>query len=83
MPLSSVESQVSQPCTEELTTANDDQPSSKTRKASTLRSLKSLNDDHSKFLQEGGGDLEKAKQYNNAIGTPFFSIPVDQVSCSI
>ena len=33
--------------------------------------------------KRGGGSLKKAKEYNNVIGTPFFNIPVDQVSCSI
>ena len=35
-------------------------------------------DDNNKF-QEGGSNLKKAKQYNNAIRQPMFKIPLEQV----
>ena len=49
------------------------------RAPSTLRTLETLQKDHSDFLNKGGGDLKVAKRFNNVIGTPFFPIPLDQV----
>lgn len=45
----------------------------------TLRSLESLEKDHSDFMSVGKGDLRKAKEHNNVIGKAFFNIPLGQV----
>ena len=42
------------------------------------RTLESLKSDHDDFLK-AGGDLKKAKLYNNAISQHFFDIPLTQV----
>jgi len=42
------------------------------------RSLESLRADHQRFL-DAGGNLKKAKEFNNAIAEPFFSIPLQNV----
>lgn len=44
-----------------------------------LRDLHTLATAHSKFTSEGKSDLNVAKNYYNAIGKPFFAIPLDQV----
>ena len=44
-----------------------------TRKLSQHRSLGSLYEDHTKYLQEGGDNLKKAKQYNTIFQHPFRS----------
>ena len=41
----------------------------------TERSLESLKLDHNSFLFTGGGDLKKAKLFNNVIEEYFFNIP--------
>lgn len=43
------------------------------------RNLGLLHDDHQRFLSEVGGDLSKAKHYNNVIGEPILEIPLDNV----
>ena len=45
----------------------------------TVRSLEHL---HSKLaeFEAAGGDLKKAKEYNNVIHAPLFNIPINQVS---
>ncbi len=53
--------------------------SSATREPSLPRSLQTLNQDHTRFLEDGQGNLKKAKEFNNVIGTPFFNIPIDHV----
>ena len=48
------------------------------------RSLDSLKSDHSKFLSDGGGDIRKAKFFNNVIEEYFFDIPLENVTtCNI
>jgi len=37
-----------------------------------------LKEDHEAFVA-AGGDLQKAKEYNNVIAPYFFEIPLDQV----
>lgn len=46
------------------------------------RTLEKLRSDHQRFLLEGGGNLKKAKFYNNAITEHFFNIPIDSV-CTV
>ncbi len=53
------------------------------RKRFPSRTLQTLQDDHQKFLEEGGGDLKKAKFYNNVITDHFFDIPIDSVCKTI
>jgi hypothetical protein len=48
------------------------------RRRSPLRTLDSIRADHARFCA-AGGDLSKAKLYNNAIGTNILDIEVDQV----
>ena len=43
------------------------------------RSLQTLADDFARFSAEGG-NVDKAKQYNNAVAPAFFDIPIDQVT---
>jgi hypothetical protein len=42
------------------------------------RSLESLKADHRRFL-DAGGNVKRAKYYNNVIGEYFFDIPLEQV----
>ena len=42
------------------------------------RTLESLNADFQQF-SAAGGDIVKAKTYNNVIARPLFDIPIDQV----
>ena len=35
-----------------------------------------------KSFRDSGGDLKKAKEFNNVIDEPIFSVPLDQVSLS-
>ena len=35
--------------------------------------------DHQRFMEEGRGDLKKAKLFNNCIEYPLFNIPLSQV----
>ena len=44
------------------------------------RSLDTLNDGHTKFIDIYKGDLEKSKYANNVINDVFFNIPLNQVS---
>ena len=48
------------------------------RGCSPLRTLESLESDHQRFL-EAGGDIKKAKEFNNVIGRAFFPISLDRV----
>ena len=48
------------------------------RGRSPARSLESLKSDHQRFV-EAGSNIKNAKEFNNAIREPFFSIPLDQV----
>ena len=50
-----------------------------TRIPSSHRTLETLQRDHRDFVQKGGGNLKKAKDYN-VISIPFFAIPIDQVT---
>ena len=34
--------------------------------------MEGMVDDHKKFVKEAGGDLKRAKEYNNCISLPFF-----------
>lgn len=43
------------------------------------RTLESLQEDYSKFLKVGKGDLKVAKMYNNVIQPYLFDIPLDRV----
>lgn len=45
----------------------------------TLRSLESMAVDFERFTA-AGGDVEKAKNFNNVISRSFFDIPLEQVS---
>ena len=42
------------------------------------RTLDSIKADNERFVQ-AGGNLRRAKMFNNAIGQPFFAIPIDNV----
>ena len=44
------------------------------------RSLDSLEQDHSRFLSQGKGNLKLAKNFNNVIGEVLFHIPLSNVS---
>lgn len=46
------------------------------------RTLQWLQQDHQRFMEEGGGNLKKAKLFNNVISKHFFDIPIDSV-CTI
>ena len=50
-----------------------------TRGRQPAGTLQSLASDHASFLENGGGDLKKAKQYNNTIGETLLDIPLDNV----
>ena len=54
-------------------------PSKRTEQP-VLRDLHTIAAAHSDFVSKGEGNLKVAKKYFNAIATPFFNIPVDQVS---
>ena len=43
------------------------------RGRSPERTLDTLRSDHASLPEQGGGDLRKAKEYNNAIGEPLFN----------
>ena len=45
---------------------------------SSPRSLESIREDNQRFVN-AGNNLKRAKEFNNAIAEPFFSIPLDQV----
>ncbi len=47
------------------------------RGRSPPRSFETLKEDHKRFL-DAGGDIKKAKEYNNIIGTALFPIPLDR-----
>ncbi len=61
-----------------ITSADLIKPLSK-RNLSPLRSLETLNEDLRKFMQESGGDINKAKFHNNVIGPAMLDIPLDMV----
>ena len=46
---------------------------------SPARSVESIQNDYQRFVDDGS-QLRRAKEFNNAIGEPFFSIPLDQVN---
>ena len=48
------------------------------RGESTRRTVQGIIDDHERFVK-AGGDIRKAKEYNNCIAKPFFDIPISQV----
>ena len=48
---------------------------------STKRTVEGILNDHQKFLS-AGGNLKKAKLFNNCISKPFFNIPISQVHTS-
>lgn len=50
------------------------------RGAATKRTVQGIKDDHQRFL-EAGGDIKKAKEFNNCILEPLFDIPLSQVWC--
>ncbi|XP_078699179.1 uncharacterized protein LOC144926373 [Branchiostoma floridae x Branchiostoma belcheri] len=43
------------------------------------RTLDNLAADHQRFMQEGKGNIKKAKLYSNVIAPVMFNVPVDQV----
>ena len=43
------------------------------------RTLETLQSDHKKFISIAGGNLKKAKEFNNVIGDYFFDIPLENV----
>lgn len=48
------------------------------RHAEMSRSLESLQQNHTNFLQNGG-NIKRAKFYFNVIGETFFNVPISQV----
>ena len=48
------------------------------RGPSTRRTVEGILDDHQTFLS-AGGDLKKAKQFNNCMSEPFSKIPISPV----
>lgn len=42
-----------------------------------------LYDDHQRLLYEAGGDISKAKFFNNVIGDPILDIPLENVKCIV
>ena len=48
------------------------------RRESQLRSLQTLQDDYGAFMA-AGGDIRRAKHFNNVIAPYFLEIPLDQV----
>lgn len=48
------------------------------REDSRRRTVQGIVDNHKRFMQ-AGGDIKKAKEYNNCISEPFFFIPLSQV----
>ena len=49
------------------------------RRGQVLRSLATLRSAHADFLNQGNGNISIVKNYHNALGEPFFDIPLDQV----
>ena len=47
---------------------------------SPRRTMESLNQSHKNFLSDGGGDIKKAKFFENVIDEPLFNVPINQVS---
>jgi hypothetical protein len=45
---------------------------------STRRTVQGMVADNERFVK-AGGDIRKAKEYNNCIAKPFFDIPISQV----
>ena len=43
------------------------------------RSVEGLRQDHQRFIQEGKGNIRKAKLFNNSIGEPLIDIPLEKV----
>ncbi|CAH1266636.1 Hypp3462 [Branchiostoma lanceolatum] len=54
------------------------QPKSE-RQTCPKRTLDSLHSDHKRFLEEGQGNIKKAKNFKNVIAPPMFDIPLNQV----
>ena len=52
------------------------------RGRSPSRTLDNIKADHTRFCT-AGGDLSKAKFYNNVIGTNIFDVEVDQVKINV
>ncbi|XP_057291582.1 uncharacterized protein LOC130614187 [Hydractinia symbiolongicarpus] len=52
------------------------------RGASEFRTLDTLKRDFENF-NEDGGNIKKAKFFNNVIGQPMFNIPIDQVALPV
>ena len=48
------------------------------RGVSTRRTVQGMLDDNERFIK-AGGDIKNAKEYNNCISKPFFSITISQV----
>lgn len=57
---------------------SDELSTSKSSRLTQLRSLDTLREKHEEFIR-AGGDLKKAKLYDNVIGKCFFDIPITQV----
>ncbi|CAH1248628.1 Hypp8324 [Branchiostoma lanceolatum] len=54
------------------------QPKSE-RQTCSKRTLDSLYSDHKRFLEQGQGNIKKAKNFKNVIAPPMFDIPLNQV----
>lgn len=61
-----------------VTYTNLQEPLAK-RGKSSLRTLATLEQDYDSFLTQGKGNINLAKDYNNVIRPPIFSIPLDMV----
>ena len=53
------------------------------RGRSARQTMEGMVDDHKKFVKEAGGDLKRAKEYNNCISLPFSGFPYPKYSFSI
>ncbi|KAI8481626.1 hypothetical protein Bbelb_406270 [Branchiostoma belcheri] len=49
------------------------------RQTCPKRTLESLSSDYNRFLEEGQGNIKKAKNFKNVIAPPMFEIPLNQV----
>ena len=62
-----------------LTTSTNLQKPLSVRGRSAPRSLEELRRDHNRFMEETGGNTNRVKEFNNALGLPLLDIPLDQV----
>lgn len=62
-----------------LTTSEEQKvPPAERTTAIPQRSLAGIKADYNHFMSDGGGDLKKAKLFNNVIAPHFFDIELDQ-----